>query len=776
MKRLDTARYLFMPVIPILCVLTITCAAFAQDDARIEGVVLDARTRAPLIATNIFLKEYQRGAFADRDGRFTIINLPPLEDLLVVSHVGYQPREIPVTLAAGEIRILEIFLEPQTLDMDRVTVTASRRSEAEFRTQKAVTIADEGGISIRPASSTADALREMPGILVQKTTAGHGAPIIRGLIGKNILLLYNGVRLNKPIFRHGGNQYLNTVDSEVLSRMEVVRGPGSVLYGSDAIGGMVNLITRPPPFTEGEVHWGHILHTRYTSSDNGRGIHFSLERADSRFSARAGVTTRSIGNLKPGGAIPVQDPTGYDEIAGHLITAFRISSRQTLRIDLLQVNQSEVPRYDQYASGSYETYLYDPQKRFLGMAEYTSLQPAPWLSKVEWNLSWQREHEGRIKQRAGTQTFRLEDDVITTFGTFLQATSLAARRHALRWGAEFYYDRLRSGRKDSLPDTTLEMRGTYPDDSRYRQLGVFLSDDITLTPDTDLTTGVRFSQIRYEAPLEDPWGHYSDSFNNITGNVGVSHRFLSWLNLVFSVSRGFRAPNFNDTVVLTASNYGVDAPSPGLRAETSTNYELGLKTEWNGNDIEVFTYHSSLNNLIERRPGTYNGLPYLDENGNGIQDAEEPLINTKKNVGEAYIQGIEVQGRLRISDLLTVRTNAFYTYGQNRTEKEPMSRIPPLMGLVGIEWKREAITLELFIRAAGEQRRLSARDEEDTRIDPGGTPGWSDWNLRGSRDFGPLRVALIVGNIFDHAYKEHGSGVYNPGRYITISLRWASSG
>ncbi len=756
----------------LLVLLLSAASTSAQESGRIEGTVHDAATGAPLIATNVFLREAMRGAFTDRVGGFVILNLPPLNDRLVVSHFGYREYELPISLNEGETVRVEIHLEPETLEMERVTVTANRRSESEFRTQKAVSTEDEMTIDRRSASSTADALREMTGVLVQKTTAGHGAPIIRGLIGNDILLLYNGVRLNRPTIRPGGNQYMNTVDAEALQRIEVVRGPGSVLYGSDAIGGVVNMITRPPAFTSGEFVITPNLSTRYTSADNGRSVHLGLQAAGALFAAQVGVTARTVGNLNPGGEIPVHDPTGYDDLGIHAIAAVRLSEQQTLRADLLQVRQSEVPRYDQYASGMYEIYLYEPQDRFLGMVEYTHRQPLPWLSSLEWNMSWQREHEGRIQRRTGSSKLVTDDDVINTVGTFLQCTALTSPRHTLRWGIEFYHDTVQSARTESTPDTSYATRAAFPDDASYTQFGIFFSDNFTPGPATDITFGLRLSRIGLDARLEDPFGRYEDSFQNFTGNIGISHRLRPWLNLVGTISRGFRAPNFNDTVVLKASNSGVDVPSPGLSPEGSTNYELGAKLEWNHSDVECWIYRTSIRNLIVRAPGLYHGESWIDTNGNGLQDQGEQ-VQMKVNSAQAYIQGAELQGRLALRPEWTLRTNLFVTYGQNTTAAEPMRRIPPLMGLVGIVWQREENSAELFVRAAKDQRRLSADDIADTRIDPDGTPGWSDWNLRGSRGFGPLRLSVTLGNIFDHAYKEHGSGVYNPGRHIVVSLNWS---
>lgn len=755
--------------------LMLPAPARAQQDARIEGVVLDAETREPLPAANVFLRDLGRGTFSDLEGSFRIPDLPPVEDVLVASFMGYRSWEREIRLRAGEVERVEILLQPQTLEMGDITVTASRRAESEFRTTKAVTVSGEETITRRPAGSTADALREEPGVLVQKTTAGHGTPIIRGHIGKDILLLYNGVRLNKPTFRPGGNQYMDTIDAETLSRIEVVRGPGSVLYGSDAIGGMVNMITRAPAFRE-DAGWTPRLRTRYTSSDNGRALHAGIERYGPSFSARLGVTLREVGNLDPGGAIPVHDPTGYGEASGHAIMAWKLGENRTLRMDLLSVEQSEVPRYDQYASGSHEKYLYEPQRRFLGMAVYEHRRPLPWLDNLEFNVSWQQEHEGRIQRRTGSDQLRTDDDMLTTYGTFLQATSVIARRHALRWGVEFYHDLVESSRLITEPDTTYSTRGAYPDGSEFNQIGAFLSDDITLTSATDLTVGLRESRVWYSAPLEAPFGYTESAFDNLTGNIGVSHRLRPWMNIIGSLSRGFRAPNFNDTVVLKATNSGVDAPNPDLDPELSTNYEVGMKFEWDRNDIEAFAYYTDLSQLIVERPGTYQGLSFLDEDGDGVQDPGEPPIQQKFNAARAFIRGAEIQGRWHFLPAWRVRWNAFWTYGQNLTDDEPMRRIPPLMGLAGIAWEHGETTLELFVRAADEQRRLSSGDIDDSRIDPGGTPGWSDWNLRGRRDLGPVRLDVTLGNIFDHAYKEHGSGVFNPGRYVVLALTWDGPG
>lgn len=756
---------------PQLLLTLLLCLPLAPASAAVlKGLVRDGETHRPLPAANLSLGDTGTGTFADARGAFLIHQPGAIRDTLLVTHVGFAPRRVAIEVAAQDTLSLDLRLQPRTLELANVIVTASRRAESEVRVAQAVVVAGEEEIAARAGGSTADALREVPGVLVQKTTAGHGAPIIRGLIGKNVLLLYNGVRLNKPTFRPGGNQYMNTIDAESLRRVEVVRGPGSVLYGSDAIGGVVNMITMPPRFTTTGRQLAPQARLRFTSADQGLSLHAGLRAAGTQLATQLGLTLRRVDDLKPGGDLAKQVPTGYREWGIHSVSAYRPRPGHLLRMDLFALRQDDVPRFDQYESGRYQDYRYKPQERFLGMAQYSLRNGSPWMTSLEANLSWQWEHEGRWLQRSGSELLQRDDDRLHTGGCWVQGASALGNGHWLRWGAEYYGDLIQSSRRERVDAVEISVRPAFPDGSRSDALGIFLSDDIEIGRKLSLSLGLRRSWISLRAPLEAPYGRYSDRFDPWTGSFSLAHHPLANTTLFASVARGFRAPNFNDTVVLKTTSSGVDAPSPGLEPETSTNYELGLKWEAGNRELEAFVYRTEMRDLIVERPGSYLGLPFWDTDGDGIWDEHELPIEVKQNADRARIQGAEVQGWWQPLDEWRLRGNATYTHGQNLSDEVPMRRIPPLMGLAGLMWQRDERRVELFLRAAGEQIRLSPGDIDDPRIAEGGTRAWSDWNLRARDRWGRVAVSLAFTNLFDEGYREHGSGVANPGRGVVMMV------
>jgi len=754
--------------------------AGSANSARVTGTVIDETSHAPIASANIYFRATSIGASSDQNGRFVIEAALIGQTELVISHIGYQTKAIPLHLKSGETKKLNILLMPKIIKLEEVTFTASRHVETVFRSQMNVAIATRDRIAMRTSPNTADALREISGILVQKTTAGHGAPIIRGMIGKDVLLLYNGIRLNKPTFRFGANQYMNTINIESLDRIEVTKGPGSVMYGSDAIGGVVNMISELSFDTIPPSPFHLVISSRYATADQARIVHAAWQTRQDKLILAAGLGAKKFGDLTAGGKIGRQHPTGYWEWNANAKLGWLVNSTTTLELDALTVQQDRVPRFDKYVTkeflpGDYQTYLYDPQDRYLfAMTLRSQPMALRWVSSIKWNWSYQFEAEGTIEQKTGSSTVTRNRNDLTTIGTYLQVNSIWNNRHVLSYGYEFYWDNIHSRRVQEKDGAITALRGDYPDGSRYRSFGLFVNDDIVFSPQFDLTVGLRWSYVALSSNLKELFGKFEDEYHDWTGTAGISYKPALGVNLIARYAKGFRAPNFNDTVVLKVSNAGVDAPSPGLLPETSHNTEIGVKFNqqlWSGS---LFIFYNRIFDLIDRYRGNYQGLDFYDENGNGIRDVCEADVFQKRNVAKGYITGWEVDGMVQISPRWNVRGWAFWTYGQDVTFDEPLSRIPPLMGLAGIQFlPSNRISIEAFIRTAAKQDRLSNRDIDDNRIPYGGTPGWTTANLRCTASMlDRLTIHLIVENLLDETYKEHGSGVYSPGRSLVMSLRY----
>lgn len=754
----------------------------AKQLSRITGSVIDETSQAPIPNANIYFEKSNFGTTSDQNGKFLIENVAQGQSALLITHIGYLGKKIVLNLASDETRNLNILLTPKTLNLEEVVFTASRHAETVFKSQLNVAIANSENIAIRTSPNTADALREIPGILVQKTTAGHGAPVIRGMIGKDVLLLYNGIRLNKPTFRFGANQYMNTINAESLDRIEVTKGPGSVMYGSDAIGGVVNMISESSLADESAPASQFSFSSRYGTADQSRIMNAAFAHQIGRVAFSGGIGLKKIGDLTAGEYIGKQTPTGYDEWNSNFRMELPLNLQTSLELDFLTVQQDKVPRFDKYITkefetGDYETYLYDPQNRYLAAI---SLQSRPiylrWISSIKWNISYQFEQEGTFERKTGSTTITKNRNDLTTFGSYLQINSIWRNLHMFSYGYEIYLDRLKSNRTQEKNGSISSQRGDYPDGSEYNSVGIFLNDNLVFSSKFDLNIGLRWSHISLSSLLEQPFGRFKDNYSDLTGTIGLSYKPVRWLNLIARYASGFRAPNFNDTIVLKVSNAGVDAPSPGLSPEKSHNFEIGTKLSRERVGGSFFLFYNRLLDIIDRYRGAYNGLDFYDENGNGIRETDEADIYQKRNIDRAYIAGSELEGHVRLSDKWNLKGFAFWTYGQDITLDEPMSRIPPFMGMASMQYSpSKKFSFETYVRAATKQDRLSSRDKDDNRIPLGGTPGWKALNFRLIWQIASqLKLNLTLENLLDETYKEHGSGVYSPGRNFVISIKYGN--
>jgi outer membrane receptor protein involved in Fe transport len=543
------------------------------------------------------------------------------------------------------------------------------------------------------------------------------------------------------------------------------------MYGSDAIGGVVNLIPESPAALVREDGVSISAATCYSTADDGKGIHLGLAGRHRSLTGLVNLSLKSIGNLRAGRGVGVQDPTGWDEIDAGARLEYALPGHRSLQFDYLAVRQEGVPRYDKYVDGTFDTYVYDPQDRDLAALSYFDGEIGGIVRDWKTCVSFQRESEGRTEQKCSCDDCFFSHDRITTWGVFTQAASSSVSGHVLTYGGEYYRDHV-SSEKDLISAAEPEpVRPTYPDGSKYQSAGLFLQDSWSLARALTLILGVRYGYYAIDTPLEEPFGWLRDRFGTLTGSAAASYRPSAFVNIFGSWSRGFRAPNLNDIAVLKVSSSGVDAPSPGVGSEASDNFEIGVKVRTLRYQGGTTIFYNALADLIDRRPGFYGGKSFFDENGDGIQDPTEFDIYQKFNVGSAEIYGFEHDSRVILGNRWQGTFNLFWTRGWNRTEGEDLSRIPPLMGMVALRFiARSSLWFEGYVRAATAQRHLSARDRDDSRIDPDGTPGWATLSLRTQIALGLARMNLSLQNLTDAAYKEHGSGIYSPGRSVSLSI------
>ena len=672
--------------------------------------------------------------------------------------------------------------------LEATVVTATRSDSTIFDspyTTHSVSRADF--LDRRQVRDLAEALRETPGVLLQRTAPGQASPFIRGFTGFRTLVLIDGIRLNNAVFREGPNQYFATIDPLTVDRIEVLKGPSSVLYGSDAIGGTVNLLTRNPAAETGTTSFlpqpGAFY--RFASAENSHS-------ARGEFSAPTGVNSgllggvswRDFGDLQGGSTIGRQPNTGFAEMDGDVKWVFHPNRDVDLSAAFYRVEQNNVPRthstvfaksFDGSVAGTDLRRDLD-QRRELSYLQAEVREPFSGVEKVHASLSWHRqaEEQDRIRNTGRREVSGFQDD---QFGILLSAVSTSPLGR-LTYGSEYYHDAVESHGSQWNADGSLRSilpRGPVADDSHTDQIGVFLQDEIRVCEPLTLFLGGRYSHVSLHAGVVDPApadatpiSPLRDSWDAFTGSARFRLDVTKEWNFFGGVSQGFRAPNLSDLTAFDIARSGErEVPSPGLDPEHYTAFELGTKTRLHGIHISASYFHTLVDNQISRFPTGQ------------ILDGE-PVVQ-RANVGDGFIHGIELGATCPLPRGFTAFGNLSWTEGRidafssQSVSAQPASRIQPLTGLLGLRWSAAGggLWLETTAELARHQDRLSPGDTADTqRIPPGGTRGYQVYSVRaGWKPAERVQLLAAIENFTDEDYRLLGSGTNEPGTNVILSTR-----
>ena len=670
---------------------------------------------------------------------------------------------------------------------DEVVVTATARREAARKLPFVTTVLDAEVLrDQRQVRTLPEALREVPGVMVQKTGHGQGSPFLRGFTGFRTLLLIDGVRLDTSVMREGPNQYWTTVDAWALKRIEVVKGPVSVLWGSHSIGGTVQALTPDPP-PAGTPSLAGALRYRWASAEHS---HFGRLDLRGALGARAaytlGASTKSHGDLEAGGEVGRQPRTGYVEHGFDAKLRFDLAE-DTLLTSALQSSEVDdawrthrtifaLPWRGTTVGNELRRVL--DQRRELGYLRFDRQRAGPLWDGWSAQLSHHRQGEERDRLRTGDRR-DLQGFDVTTLGATLRFEK-ATPGGVWTYGAETYHDDVSSFRLDFAPDGSLRSRavqGPVADDASYRLSGVWVQRQHALGQRWQLILGGRHTRAEVEAgvvaepvnggafSLSDAWDETTFSLrffcSDLPGSGGRAQLFGG-------VSQAFRAPNLSDLTRLdTARSNEIETPSPGLDPETFLAWELGLRWGSPGLRAEVALFRTEIEDLIHRVP-----------TGRVIEGDFEVV---KRNGATGFSEGIELSAQLKLAPRWWVDVDAAWIDGEvdifptatAPSVREPLDRLPPTSGRLALRWQGDVTWLEVSLLAADRADDLSSRDLADSqRIPPGGTPSYAVLTLRGSWQIRE-RFGLTLGieNLGDEGYRIHGSGLNEAGRNVVAGVQ-----
>jgi hemoglobin/transferrin/lactoferrin receptor protein len=625
--------------------------------------------------------------------------------------------------------------------------------------------------------TTPQALREIPGVMVQETSHGQGSPYIRGFTGFRNLFTIDGIRMNNSVFRVGPNQYWNTVDPYLIDRLEISKGTAGVIGGSDAVGGSVNAISQSSlEYATGDAPVATAVY-RVSSAENsqvGR-IEAWLPNGE-RTALLAGATLKHFGDLIGGEDVGRQPNTGYDEWDVDVKLEHRTVADALVSLAYQNTRLEDVPRTHRtvfaqsFAGTAVGTELQRSldQQRQLAYAQLRLVSPNVWMDSLTTSASWQRQQEARFRLRGGPLRTDQQGFTVDTFGLWSRAESDTGIGR-LTYGFDYYRDFV-----DSFSSGNT-IRGPVGDEANYDLFGVYVDDTIDLAPGWEWSLGSRYNYAAANAdsvrdPLTTLGTSISRDWHSAVGETRIRWQAIpDQLHWHAGISQGFRAPNLSDLTRFDISRSGeVETAAFNLDQEKFLGFESGLKYMQSAVTAELSGFYTLIEDQIVRFPtgALIGGLPEV----------------TKGNVGDGYVQGVELGLAWQPIDQWTLFGNLAWIEGQVDNfptaapvvRREYLDRLMPLTALVGLRWDSPTKRWwsEAVAMLADRADKLSSRDAADAqRIPPGGTPGYAVLNLRGGWKLSnSFTASAAIENALDADYRIHGSGQNMTGRNFILEM------
>lgn len=614
-----------------------------------------------------------------------------------------------------------------------------------------------------------DALASQPGVFLQQTTPGQGAPIIRGLKGSEVLHLVDGMRLNNAIFRNAPTQYLSLVAPGTLDRIEILRGAPASLYGSDAVGGVVQALSRIPQFESAGSR--RELFAAFDTADLARILRGVVEVGNENLAALVSGEYLDTGNRDSGSGART-GAGGYESRGLRVAVSATPREGENWLFDMQLARQPMTPRLDELTPGfgqavpSSSEFFFAPNDRLFAHIRHARDN---WLLDADWriDLGWQRIDDDRISRDYQSDTRRYENNRSDLYGLTASASKDIGAMSVIA-GAEFYHDIVSSDRNEEnlLTGVRESVRERFPDGSTMNHAAIFGNVLLAASERHSVSGGLRFSAIDTTLAATSASPESSVNQQDVSADLGWIYSISDALQLTANLGYGFRAPNVFDLGTLgERPGNRFNFPSPDLKSERITHFDTGLRRSGDRYDVDLvfFWLH-----YTDRITSVLTGE--LTTSGREITQS--------RNTGEADIYGIEFSSSWRIRDDLEAALVLNYLRGEqndNDGVTVPADRIPPFNGRVSLDYHLSAaLSLQPYLDFAGAQSRLSPRDVQDSRINPRGTPGWLTANIASNVDLGnKWQLTARIENLMDKRYRVHGSGIDSTGRNLYIGVRAA---
>lgn len=793
-----------------LCSLAIAQTITVKDKvniAPIQGVVI--RVNADVLSTG------KDGKATINTSNFNSINL---------SCIGYKTLTISKEELTKSNNI--VYLTEKPYNTNEVVVSANRFEESSENSAQQITVIKSKNIEQSNLQNSADLLQSTGLVNVQRSQAGGGSPIIRGFEANKVLIVVDGVRMNNAIFRSGHLQNILTMDQNSIDRMEVLFGAGSLMYGSDALGGVMSFYTKEPKLSDNKkINFNGSAFTRYGTVNKENTSHVEVSMSNNKFGSLSSLTYSKFGDMKQGdnrssewdslglrkyyqtrvngvdSMMKNDDPliqknTGYTQIDFLQKIIYKQSSKLTHVINFQFSNTSDIPRYDRLTeldgAGKFKSaeWYYGPQKRML-LSYQARLRGDNLFDKGQVTIAYQDIEESRNNRSWRKSKLNRRIENVKVYSLNADFDKMIGKVD-VQYGAELTYNDVHSTASalNINTQTVTALDSRYPDGgSTTNSVAFYTTGSKKLSTKTSINAGLRFNHYNLNSKFTDksffpfPFDEIDQNSNTITAQIGSVYKPTETWKIGLNLSTGYRSPNVDDLAKVFESSKGdtlgsnstigtVIVPNPELKAEKTYNAELSIsKNIADKFQVTGIVFGTKIIDGIVTQDATFNGSAYITY-GDTISKVQKNV-----NAAEAYILGFCGIINYDINNNFSASGSYNYTYGRitSVNPETPLDHIAPSFGRVSLVWKAKKMRAEFFslFNAAKELKDYNLGGEDNLQYaTTKGIPAWYTLNLRYSYQVNKFFQAQVyIDNITDKTYRVFASGINAPGRNIGLTLR-----
>lgn len=777
--------------------------------------VLNKTTKQPIFGVAIYNKEQTKSEITNLNGEASLDRFLPNETIYF-QHITHQLKQVNKE-AVNDV----VYLVDSQQGLDEIVISASNFGQRKKDIPKTIKTVTAKNISFNNPQTSADLLEATGQVYMQKSQLGGGSPMIRGFSTNRLLITVDGVRMNNAIFRGGNLQNVISIDPLSIQNTEVTLGAGSIIYGSDAIGGVMSFYTKKPEFSLSdtlEIKSNVML--RYATASQEKTAHLDLNLGYKKWAFLTNVSYTDFNDLKMGSHGPedylrpeyvvtqnnqdviiqnndsrIQKFTGYNQINLMQKVSYKAAEDLDFGLGVFYTTTSDYSRYDRLIRYRGENlrsaeWNYGPQKWFMtNLNVVKRSSQATFYDNIKTTFAYQNFQESRMDRDFQDNERSVREESVDALSFNIDFEKALNETSFLFYGLEYVYNKVGStGFTEYIDDNTTQPTvSRYPDGSTWSSAALYASYKYKPNQKFVFQSGLRYNTVTQKADftannvyLNLPFSESDNTSNALTGTAGVTWSPNQLLQWKFNLSSAFRAPNIDDIGKVFDSEPGsVVVPNNNLDPEYAYSGELGLKLDFDKFFIlDMATYYTYLDNALVRRDGTLNGQSQI------IYDGELSNVQSLQNASKSWIYGFEIGAQINFSKALKLTSQYNVIGGTEETEgiELPVRHVAPNFGNTHLIWQKNKFKVDGFINynnALSFEQLAPSEHEKDYiyALDKNGNPyapAWYTLNLRTQYQLGEgVTLTTALENITDQRYKTYSSGIAAPGRNLIVSLKYS---